>query len=489
MKIAYSILCLAALVLGGRFLAEFTSAVRESRESSVQAASTLASNRAVLSEGTQPRIKDTSTARIQLIPYHDTPLVAAVAPEPESELTGTEPKRHPGPVHDTYILPGNFEYLGAIRPPHVEDLTSKFSWGGAVVAFNPHGDPEGDDDGFPGSLYLSGHVYDQQVAELSIPQPVISSFSSLDDLSVARVLQPFGDITDGTIRAMTKDDSQPFQLGGLQVTGRTLHWTIFRYYNVEGYDFLSHGVSSLSTRKPFPGGPWHLGPYQSSESQWHAYKHAGYICDVPTDVTIALGNRNMLSGLQISTGLQTSSQGPALFAYQLPPGTTPVGASLDAVPLLWYSLEEPLPGHHPADLWTGAAWLTLNGKQTVMFTGRKATGPVHYGVGRPQDCNENNGYHGPPYEGQAIFYAADDLLEVARRQKNAWEVQPVARWTSQTKGGGLIRYLFPTCEQELGGLAYDRKSNLLYLVQLGAGTTEDSPFEPLPIIHVFRVVS
>ena len=54
---------------------------------------------------------------------------------------------------------------------------------------------------------------------------------------------------------------------------------------------------------------------------------------------------------------------------------------------------------------------------------------------------------------------------------------------------GLIRYLFPACEQELGGLAYDRKSNLLYLVQLGAGTTQDSPFEPLPIIHVFRVVS
>ena len=57
------------------------------------------------------------------------------------------------------------------------------------------------------------------------------------------------------------------------------------------------------------------------------------------------------------------------------------------------------------------------------------------------------------------------------------------------KGRGLIRYLFPTCEQELGGLAYDRKSNLLYLVQSGAGTTEESPFGPLPIIHVFRVVS
>ena len=59
----------------------------------------------------------------------------------------------------------------------------------------------------------------------------------------------------------------------------------------------------------------------------------------------------------------------------------------------------------------------------------------------------------------------------------------------QSDKGALIRQLFPACEQELGGLAYDRKNNLLYLVQLGAGTTEDSPFEPLPIIHVFRVVS
>ncbi len=43
------------------------------------------------------------------------------------------------------------------------------------------------------------------------------------------------------------------------------------------------------------------------------------------------------------------------------------------------------------------------------------------------------------------------------------------------------------CGQELGGLAYDRERNLIYLVQISAGYTSDNEFEPLPIIHVFHL--
>ena len=61
--------------------------------------------------------------------------------------------------------------------------------------------------------------------------------------------------------------------------------------------------------------PWHLGPFDSDVPECHAYKHAGYICEAPASAAAAFGGRTILSGLQISTGLQTSSQGPALFTY------------------------------------------------------------------------------------------------------------------------------------------------------------------------------
>lgn len=498
MRVAYFAVVVLTLIVGSRFAREFISAVRDSDENTAMAAAAIT---AVPAPGP---FKAADQGALSLQPRPDGFLEQQQFVEPaEADDSGLAAQRstekpataevislrHVGAMDSDAVLPGNFEYLGAIRPPHAEGMSSSFSWGGAVVAYHPGGDREGDVDGFPGSLFLTGHVYDQQVAEISIPCPVISDSRSLDDLAVSEILQPFGDITGGLQAAMTDNESQPFRIGGLQVVSSALHWTLFRYYNVEGYDFLSHGVSSLSVRRPMAAGPWHLGPYQSGSSEWHAYKHAGYICDAPSSVADRLGGRTMLSGLQISTGLQTSSQGPALFAYRLPAGTPPAGTCLDAVPLLWYSMERPLAGHHPADSWTGAAWLELDDRQSFVVIGRKATGPLYYGEGRPGDCSDSKGYHGPPYEAQALFYSADDLVQAANGQRQAFDVQPVYRWTADSAGGSLSQYMFPTCSQSLGGLAYDRQRNLLYLVQLEAGTTQDSPFEVLPVIHVFRVVA
>ena len=499
MKIAYAALVVLTLIVGTRFAREFTSAVQSSRDNTLHAAPNIVTHSARSHPAPGTGSLTSLEARPELVGRPQSqPIPQPVADElvstipvagPKAATAGNKPIRHPGNQQDNIVLPGDFEYLGAFRPPHIEGLTSSFSYGGAAIAFHANGDQSAGNDGFPGSLFMVGHIYDQQVAEISIPKPVISHRHSMDDLEVSELLQPFGDISGGIQAAMTTNDSQPFRIGGLQVTGNALHWTQFRYYNVEGYDFLSHGLSSLSVQRPMAAGPWHLGPFESGAPEWHAYKHAGYICDVPDSMTAQLGGRTMLSGLQISTGLQTSSQGPALFAYSLPEGLPAAGTSLDAVPLLWYSMDRPLADHHPADSWTGAAWLTIGNEQSVVVIGRKATGPVYYGEGRPQDCTDSKGYHGPPYETQAVFYSADELLQVANGQRQAFDIQPAYRWSSQSTGGGLSQYLFPTCDQSLGGLAYDRNNNLLYLVQLEAGTTEDNPYEPLPIIHIFRITA
>ncbi|MEZ6063088.1 MAG: hypothetical protein R3C19_22310 [Planctomycetaceae bacterium] len=195
-----------------------------------------------------------------------------------------------------------------------------------------------------------------------------------------------------------------------------------------------------------------------------------------------------MSGLQISTGLKYSSQGPALYAYELPePGREP-GSSLDAIPLLWYSLQRPLAGHHPSDRWTGAAWLSLSGKQTIVIAGRKAHGEVYYGNPRPTDCYPDKGYHGSSYEVQMLFYTPAELIGAANRRGTATEIDPWYRWDSRTPGGGIDRFMFKDCGRDIGGLTYDRQNNLLYMVEVDAGKTSLDEWEPTPVIHVFRVV-
>lgn len=408
--------------------------------------------------------------------------------QPQDQPKFSESIRHRAAMHESMITPGNFEYLGAIRPPNAGRDEESFGYGGWAVAWRPDGDPEGPEDGYPGSLYLLGHQQHQLVAEISIPRPVISRRKQIDDLPVADVLQKFHDITGGLRDRMNTAQTTPFNIGGLSVTDGVLHWTIHKYYNVDNIDYPSHGTSSLTWFERAAQGPWHLGPMGTGAPEWHSYKHAGYIFQVPQqEADQWFGGCNLISGLQISTGLQASSQGPAMFAYRLPAPGTPSETSLPAIPLVWYSEQHPLAGHHPADRWTGGAWLTLGNRQAVVIAGRKALGEFYYGEPRPQDCSPYKGYHGPPYEFQLLLYSPASLIHSAHRKLRPETVEPWMRWTQQSEGGGPGQYLFPTCGQDIGGLAYDREHNLLYVVQVNAGTSAGHEFEPLPVIHVFRI--
>lgn len=407
----------------------------------------------------------------------------------EDPVPRQEPVRHPARLHDSMLTPGNFEYVGGFRPPHTESNGSSFGYGGWGIAWRDGGDPDGPDDGFPGSLFLVGNPQHQRVAEITIPVPRVLPAKSADRLPVAEVLQGFGDVTGGLQGELTGSDSEAFQLGGLHVIDDRLHWTLYKYYNVAGGDYPSHGVSDPDLRVPMAAGPWHLGPSGTTSPEWHSYKHAGYIFEIPSAAAERwFGGKNLISGLQISTGLQYSSQGPAMFAYRLPEDDFPGGFELDARPLCWYSQEVPLAGHHPADRWTGGAWLTLGDKQAVIVIGRRSYGPVHYGEPRPGDCSPYKGYHGAPYDVEVAFYSPASLIHAAHGSLPPLGLQPWLRWTDDFDGGSISQYLFPTCSQEIGGLTYDRDRQLLYLTQVDAALTSDNPHEPLPVVHVFRIV-
>ncbi|HQN29348.1 MAG TPA: hypothetical protein PLT43_12315, partial [Mesotoga sp.] len=92
------------------------------------------------------------------------------------------------------IMPEDFEYLGAFLVPQWIDGTpdaESWEWGGMSMTYDPSGDPKGKKDGFPGSIYGTGHDVWNLVSEIDIPVPVISPTRSISDLNTARTLQPF----------------------------------------------------------------------------------------------------------------------------------------------------------------------------------------------------------------------------------------------------------------------------------------------------------
>ena len=504
----------AALFLGGRMFVEMTTETRGS--DSVASASVESGYTPVARKADADLNYETDEALMKRInevlnPNHNDELAlepdsnndpnaetdSLASPEPHAEPEppvvvkpkgkSGDPIRQETPLHSTMLTPGNFVYMGAIRPEFGDDGNSRFGLGGWALAFRPDGDAKGPDDGFPGSLYMMGHRHHQLIAEISIPRPFVSTGKQINDLPEAKILQPFADITSGLRSQMTNGSSEPFEIGGMFVSGNRLHWTLYKYYNVNQVDYLSHGLSSVDLSNRAIRGLWHLGPQNSSDPAWHSYKHAGYICDIPQDIADKyLGGRNLMSGLQISTGRQTSSQGPALFAYKIDNENLPQGGSLDALPLLWYPMNAEMAGHHPTDSWQGAAWLKVGDKQAIIVVGRKGLGPVYYGMPREGECYDYKGYHASSYEAQMLFYQPEDIIRGAKTRVP--DTPTAYRWDANTPGGSFDRFTYQKCRKELGGMALDRTNSLLYISEINAGFSDANEWEEIPLIHVFKVV-
>lgn len=80
-------------------------------------------------------------------------------------------------VSATRIQPGDLRYVGAFRLPDCSQKEASWEYSGEALTYCPVGDPDGPDDGFPGSLYGVGHDWKQYVSEISIPVPIISDWS------------------------------------------------------------------------------------------------------------------------------------------------------------------------------------------------------------------------------------------------------------------------------------------------------------------------
>ena len=394
---------------------------------------------------------------------------------------------------DTF-QPENVRYLGAFRLPSEGWIvqgswTDQLSWCKGIEAYYPDGDPGGDADGFPGSLFGVGHDWTTPMYEISIPAPVISDH--LDDLPVATLLQGPATVLDGV--GFTDDmlkgiEYLPTQPG---MTEPKLHISFGKHYQYNRRP--THGWISLNLSNPQGAGPWYVG----SAAQVSDLNTNEYVFAIPKDWADAhVGGKRLACGRHREGQVAT---GPSVIAYAPwesgnPP---PADTQLAARPLVLYkdlSLEDGIDDHCWADNWTGGAWLQSEEKAAVIIVGTKGFGDCWYGWQdgtRQTDCEawpggceangyggSNRGYYASSFKTMILFYDPDDLAAVSAGTLTSWDIQPYRRMD-------ITPYMIQpesTYEVQTGGVAYDEGRGYLYITEKAGDVDHHKP-----IVHVFAL--
>jgi hypothetical protein len=432
----------------------------------------------------QPAEEETAEGQIEEQPEQP---VEEMADTPEALPTSTpRPPSQAGPL----IQPEDLVYAGAFRLPEGPE---EFAWmySGEALTYYPGGDPDGPADNYPGSLFGTGHDWNQYISEISIPVPVVSSNRNVDELNTATTLQAFqnvrGDLFDHLEFELPRVGLEYLPRQGEQTSDK-LHFCWGQHMQ-ETETGPTHGWCELDLSNPQTAGAWRIGGLVN-------YVTNDYLFAIPE----AWAEAN-IPGMLLGTGRfrdgGQGARGPSLIAYGPwnegnPP---PPDATLLAVPLLLYTpygAEEELvlDGYHEADEWAGGAWLTAGEKSAVVFVGTKGFGECWYGFADgtvwpeeppypeiPPPPNDDRGWWSTTFVGQILFYDPADLAAVARGDMEPWQPQPYATLT-------IDDYLFNVRSEQqkehIGDAAFDRERGLLYIMEPLAD-------EDKSVIHVWRI--
>jgi hypothetical protein len=435
----------------------------------------------------------------ETIPQEAQEAEAAVPLESQELEHGTSPQ----PAVSTELIQSeDLVYIGAFRLPEGSN-DSNWEYSGYAMTYYPDGDPNGPDDGFPGSLFILGHDHHQLISEISIPVPVNSPTRNLSEVSTAETLQPFRDITGGKFGYLeiprTGLEYLPPQ--GEQSSGKLF----FCWGQHMEFEFVpTHGWSELQLSTPQPAGLWSLGGYPN-------YVTNDYLFEIPE----VWASKNT-PGLRLATGRfrdgTWSGLGPSLLAIgPWLEGNPPApGITLNYVtPLLLYGIAESgvpeisssdemrMVMFSEPDEWSGGAWLSTGNRSAVIFVGTKAVGESWYGFSNgvvypisgdpgekypevPPWPHDARGWWSDDIEAQIIFYNPEDLAAVAGGALETWGPQPYASLT-------IDEYLFdPGFDYErqkrylVGAISFDRTNGYLYIVERRAD-------EDKSIVHVFEI--
>ena len=341
-------------------------------------------------------------------------------------------------------------HQGSFTLPNAQDTTGTygFEYAQGVIAFNPARN----------SLFVVGHDWNQQVAEVSIP--AIGG--------TATVLQPFVDALGGRITQINPSDPNAKKIGGMAVIGDRLVLTAYSYYDGAMTASSSHFVRPVTLPASGLQGPFRVGALNPGF-------YAGYFAPVPAAWQAALGG-TLLNGQCCLGIVSRTSYGPSVSVVN-PADLTAARANTPATMLVGY------PEAHA----TLAAWASTGplfngttimrgvvlpeGTATMLFFGRHGMGTWCYG--EPTTCKDpedsGKGTHAYPYEPHVWAYNANDLAAVRSGAKQPWDVKPYAtfRLPGLTKAG-------------IGGVTVDPATGRIFVAeQFGDGAKLR--------IHVFTV--
>lgn len=389
------------------------------------------------------------------------------------------------------IWPDDLEYKGAFRLPDGDGSDERsWDWGGSAMAYFPEGDPDGPADGYPGSIFGTGHEQYQYISEFSIPVPVISSTKDLSELNTAGTLQDFQDIRNDLFGDLE------IPRVGLEYLPPQGEQTIGKLYYCWGQHMQeldagpSHGWFELDLSNPQRAGPWSI-------KNQIKYTTTDYIFSIPEEWADA-----NTPGMHLATGRfrdgGQGAQGPSIIAYgPWNEGNPPApGTALSNIPLLLYSsVYEDESGvramndYHHSDEWSGGAWLTADDKTAVIFVGIKGQGNCWYGFYDgtvwpqeppfPPEGPGERGWWSDSFMAQIIFYDPADLAAVARGEMESHEPQPYASLNIDD-----VLFHIPVNElRHLGAANFDREHGLLYLFEFRGDVEQNDR----PLVHVWKV--
>ena len=395
------------------------------------------------------------------------------------------------------IQPTDLEYKGAFRLPQGSG-GSDWYYSGNAMTYYPDGDPSGETDDFPGSIFAIGHDQQQYVSEISIPAPVISSGKILQELNTAVTLQEFSNITSGLFGYLEMPTAglAYLQPQGTQTTGKLF----FCWGQHLQYREASHGWCELDLSNPLAAGPWFFGNYNNFTTN-------DYLFEIPKNWADTYTPGLYLASGRFREGVW-SGLGPALYACAPwidgnPPAPNDTLKSITR--LLLYGEDDPnIPEiivdenkkmnlHNVADQWTGACWLTAGDNSAVVFIGTKGMGNGWYGFSDgtvwpyegpyppvPDPPHNERGYWADSIRAQIFFYDPTDLAEVAQGTRQSWEPQPYAVLDINDV---LYDPGYDYWRQKrllLGASCFDRERGFLYVVERRADDEKS-------IIHVWKV--
>jgi hypothetical protein len=356
-------------------------------------------------------------------------------------------------------------YVGSFALPNGAQGSSDFSYGGrGLTSYH--------DETGRATLFMQGKVNNPgYVAQVEVP----SSFSKGSDytaLPVAKLLQPFAQVADGSLQSKLgiTVNGEGTSVYGLFAHKDRLLVAANEYYGCN--QTLTHGVSGLNL-----GSTTDFAGFYRVTGIAGPRAIAGPMADVPAAWRALVGG-SVVSGNFGIPIVSCTSAGPAITAFD--PDSLGVSNPVKGSTLLHYATVNYVEyglcegaqcsvkptGMSKSEIYNYTTYLGgmafPDGSRTVLFIGRQGVGDYCYGT--PAECGgdpaepDAKGPHAFPYRFQVWAYDMVDLMKVKNGTLKSYEPRPYAYWPLND----LEHWVRPGYAK-ISGAGYDPKTRRWYV--------------------------